>query len=58
MEAESRSSYDYLFKVGLVGDANVGKSSLMLQLVEKAVRHSYQPTRYIEYGAKVLDVGE
>ena len=58
MESESRSWYDYLFKVGIIGDVNVGKSCMLLQLVEKMIRASYEPTRYIEYGAKVLDVGE
>ncbi len=45
-------SYDYLFKILLVGDAAVGKSSLLLRYTDNKFPETYQATIGIDFRIK------
>ena len=49
-----RSSYKYIFKAILIGDTGVGKSCLLLQLIENEIRVNHDVTIGVEFGAKVM----
>lgn len=46
------TDYHYLFKYILIGDANVGKSCLMMQFVENKFKSFLDPTVGVEFGAR------
>lgn len=48
------ADYSYLFKYIIVGDTNVGKSSLMLQFIDARFSGSLDPTVGVEFGSKRL----
>ena len=50
------SDYNYLFKYILIGDANVGKSCLMAQLLEKKFKSFIDPTIGVEFGSKKIKI--
>lgn len=43
--------YHYLFKFIIVGDANVGKSCLLLRYTEKQFRDEHDTTIGVEFGS-------
>ena len=45
-------SYDYLFKILLIGDAAVGKSSLLLRYTDNKFPESYMATIGIDFRIK------
>ena len=51
------SDYDYLLKVIIVGDSNVGKSSLMEGYVNGRIDSEYIPTIGIDFKTKKISVG-
>ncbi|KAI4352668.1 hypothetical protein L6164_006896 [Bauhinia variegata] len=49
-------SYDYSFKILLIGDSGVGKSSLLLSFISNSV-HDISPTIGVDFKVKLLTVG-
>ena len=59
--ASSQSSgvnYDYLFKVILIGDANVGKSSLISQFCNDKFMDTVASTVGVDFYIKDFDINE
>ena len=50
------TDYNYLFKYILIGDANVGKSCLMMQLIEQKFKQHLDPTIGVEFGSKKMKI--
>ncbi|KAH9704054.1 ras-related protein RABC2a [Citrus sinensis] len=50
------NSYDYSFKILLIGDSGVGKSSILLSLISNSV-HDPSPTIGVDFKIKLLTVG-
>lgn len=49
---------DYGFKLIIIGDAGAGKSSFMYQFLEGKFRKTSTHTIGVEFGAKVVSIGE
>ncbi|KAK6929142.1 Small GTPase [Dillenia turbinata] len=50
-------SYDLSFKILLVGDSGVGKSSLLLSFISNSLLHDLSPTIGVDFKIKLLNVG-
>lgn len=50
------SSYDFLLKVVIVGDSNVGKSCLVLQFVDHRFQNLHDPTIAVEFQQKTVSI--
>ncbi len=51
----SMEQFKYLFKVILIGDSNVGKSSIMLRFTTNRFKSGdYEPTIGVEFGSKMV----
>ena len=50
-------SFDHTFKILLVGDAAVGKSSLLLRFTERVFEQDIQSTIGVDFKVKAMDVG-
>ena len=50
------SDYDYLFKLVLVGDNNVGKSCLLLRFVDHTYTESYISTVGVDFKIRSVDI--
>ena len=48
--------YDYLFKLLLVGNSSVGKSSLLLRFSEDIFNESFLPTIGVDFKIKTFDL--
>ena len=48
--------YDYIFKLVLVGDSGVGKSSLLLRFVDDTYDHQYISTIGVDFKIKTIEV--
>ena len=55
MEPES---YDYLFKVVLVGGEKVGKTAILNQFTSGTFKTEHRPTIGVDFGTKVLQVDD
>ncbi|XP_009773878.1 ras-related protein RABC2a-like [Nicotiana sylvestris] len=51
------SSYDYSFKILLVGDSGVGKSSLLLSFISQHPPQDLSPTIGVDFKIRMLTVG-
>ena len=51
-------NYDYIFKVLLLGNSDVGKSSLLLRFVDKVWNDSFVPTIGVDFKVKTIDIGD
>ena len=47
-------AYNYLFKVVLIGDAGVGKSSILYNLTNNQFYYNYNMTIGVEYSSKII----
>ena len=56
MSAEE--DYDYIFKVLLLGNSDVGKSSLLLRFVDALWNESFVPTIGVDFKVKTIEIGE
>ena len=56
--SSSSSTYDYLFKIVLVGNSSVGKSSLILKFVENTFKEIFLPTIGIDFKLKTLTIND
>lgn len=50
------SSFDYTFKVIIVGDSDVGKSCIVKRYVDDAFNVNNQITVGVDYGCKIIDL--
>jgi Ras-related protein Rab-2A len=48
--------YNYLFKIIIIGDANVGKTCLTLRFINDEYKTSYESTIGVEYGTKIISI--
>ncbi|EQC36174.1 rab family, other [Saprolegnia diclina VS20] len=56
MDAQEVDSYDHLFKLLLVGDAGVGKSSMLLRFTEDTFDDHLQSTIGVDFKVKMMQV--
>ena len=56
MDKDTR--YDYLVKVKMVGDSNVGKSCIVLRFCSDSFSDTMVPTIGVDYKSKIFDVYE
>jgi len=54
--AQPKKGYDYLFKLLLIGDTAVGKSSLLLRFTEDTFNPSFISTIGIDFKVKTVDI--
>ena len=54
--AQTDQTYDMLFKVLLVGNTGVGKSSLFLRFVDKIWNDAFVPTIGVDFKTKTLNI--
>ncbi|KAF5175276.1 Ras-related protein rabc2a [Thalictrum thalictroides] len=52
------NNYDYSFKILLIGDSGVGKSSLLLSFISSSIDDNLSPTIGVDFKIKLLTVGE
>ena len=50
--------YDFIFKILLLGDSDVGKSSLLLRYVDAVWNESFVPTIGVDFKVKTIDIGD
>ncbi len=58
IKIKDRSLIDYKFKIIIVGDAGVGKTSLILRYTNNAFRRNYVPTLGVQVSDKVFKINE
>ena len=51
-------SKKYVFKLVVLGDENVGKTSLIYRYTEKRFLGDYKPTIGIDFSAKIVEIGK
>jgi Ras-related protein Rab-1A len=51
-----RTEYDLLFKILIIGDSGVGKSSIMVQFVDKTFSDSYMSTIGVDFKIKTINI--
>ncbi|KAF4368041.1 hypothetical protein F8388_002652 [Cannabis sativa] len=49
-------NFDYSFKILLIGDSGVGKSSILLSFISNCVHHDLSPTIGVDFKIKLLSV--
>ena len=54
----TEENYDYIFKVLLLGNSDVGKSSLLLRFVDKTWTDSFVPTIGVDFKVKTMNIGD
>jgi Ras-related protein Rab-1A len=55
MDMDDDKEYDYLFKILLIGDAAVGKSSILLKYTEGVFNTNYMSTIGIDFRIKSFE---
>jgi Ras-related protein Rab-1A len=50
------TEYDYLFKVLLIGNSGVGKSSLLLRFADDVFHDNFMPTIGVDFKIRTIDV--
>ena len=56
MSSKPQSDYEFIFKVLLLGNSNVGKSSLFLRFVDDIWNDTFVPTIGVDFKIKTLDI--
>ena len=51
-----QTEYDYLFKVLLIGNSGVGKSSLLLRFADDVFNDNFMPTIGVDFKIRTIDV--
>ena len=54
MNSDALEKFDYLIKIVLIGDANVGKTNILSRLVNGKFSENSKPTIGVEFGSKVF----
>ncbi|MEM3585792.1 MAG: Rab family GTPase [Candidatus Jordarchaeaceae archaeon] len=52
----TEESEEYMHKIVLVGDENVGKTSIIIRYTEKRFVESYRPTLGVDFAVKVVEL--
>tara|TARA_B110001454_G_scaffold218907_1_gene248512 strand:- start:4801 stop:5454 length:654 start_codon:yes stop_codon:yes gene_type:complete len=55
-EKRAYGSYDYVFRIVLVGDSNVGKTALTRRFADKRFIEHYDATIGIDYGSTIIEI--
>ena len=55
---KSSEDYEFIFKVLLLGNSNVGKSSLFLRFVDDIWNDTFVPTIGVDFKIKTFDIDE
>ena len=50
--------YDYDFKIVIIGDSGVGKSSVLLRFADDKFNDKYQPTIGVDFRFKTLKINQ
>ena len=50
-------NYDFIFKVLLLGNSDVGKSSLLLRYVDSVWSDTFVPTIGVDFKVKTIEIG-
>ena len=50
--------YDFIFKVLLLGNSDVGKSSLLLRFVDSVWNETFVPTIGVDFKVKTVEIGD
>ena len=50
--------FEYIFKYIIVGNSSVGKSSILLQFIDKKFNQTYDMTIGVEFGSKIIEVDD
>ena len=58
MSTKSGEDYEYIFKVLLLGNSNVGKSSLFLRFVDDIWNDTFVPTIGVDFKIKTFNIDE
>lgn len=53
-----QTEYDYLFKVLLIGNSGVGKSSLLLRFADDVFNDNFMPTIGVDFKIRTIDVDQ
>lgn len=53
-----KSLVDFIYKIVLVGDTNVGKSCLVEKFIFKKHTKDFEPTIGVEFGTKIMEIPE
>ena len=53
-----QTEYDYLFKVLLIGNSGVGKSSLLLRFADDVFNDNFMPTIGVDFKIRTVDVDQ
>lgn len=48
--------FEYTFKYIIVGDSSVGKSSILMQFIDKKFNQTHDMTIGVEFGSKIIEV--
>ena len=54
----AEDEYDFIFKILLLGDSDVGKSSLILRYVDGLWAETFVPTIGVDFKVKTLEIGD
>ena len=56
MNNNTEINYDALFKVLVIGDTRVGKSSILVRLIEDKFNENHNVTIGVEFGNYVMNI--
>ena len=57
-ESENNNKYEFIFKIILIGNSGVGKSSILQRYIQKVFDDNYSCTIGVDFFMKSLNIGE
>lgn len=58
MAGLTKETYDYMFKVIVIGDSGVGKTNLILRFSDKNFNNNYVATIGVDFKIKTITIGD